>query len=327
MSIKAVFFGTAELACASLRALTRDARVELVAVVTQPDKPKGRELRLQPPPVKQAALGLGLPVLQPIRARDPGFLETLRQFAPDLILVAAYGQILPRALLDIPRHGCLNVHTSLLPKYRGAAPIQRAMLEGDTITGVTIMKIDAGLDTGPILSQERVPILPSDDAATLHDRLAALGAELLCRTLPGHLAGTVQPWPQPPAGATYAPKITRKDGWVDWTRPAPALWNQVRALTPWPVAWTSIADAPQLRLLKIWRAELAGALPLSPRQPGEVLGSDAGLLVGCGSGSLRLLELQREGGRRLDARSFLLGHPLPAGTLLGGSRERGRLDS
>src|ERR1700690_3047428 len=180
--MRIVFMGTAELSCASLETLARDQRFSIVAVVTQPDRPKGRELKPQPSPVKLLAEQLRLPVLQPARARDEKFINELRGLAPDLIVVAAYGQILPPAILDLPRHGCLNVHTSLLPKYRGAAPIQWAIANGETETGVTIMKMDAGLDTGPILAQQRTPIESADDAATLHDRLGRLGAELLLAT-------------------------------------------------------------------------------------------------------------------------------------------------
>src|SRR5208282_2174231 len=182
--LKIVFMGTAELSCASLEALAHDRQFQIAAVVTQPDRPKGRELKPQPSPVKTLAQKLNLPVLQPGRARDEAFIGELRGRAPDLIVVVAYGQILPQSILDLPRHGCLNVHTSLLPKYRGAAPIQWAMANGDAETGVTIMKMDAGLDTGPVLATRRTPILPADDAQTLHDRLAQLGAGLLTETIP-----------------------------------------------------------------------------------------------------------------------------------------------
>jgi len=206
----------------------------VVAVVTQPDKPRGRDLRLQSSPVKELAQHHALPVLQPQRARDPSFLEQLRPLTPDLIVVAAYGQILPPTLLDLPRCGCLNVHASLLPKYRGASPIQSALLNGDTETGVTIMKMDAGMDTGPIVAMEPLPILPEDNAATLHDRLATLGAQLLVRTIPDYVAGRLQPQPQPAEGVSYAPKITREDGRVDWSLPAHTLHLRLRAFTPWP---------------------------------------------------------------------------------------------
>src|ERR1039458_6846501 len=203
-ALRIIFMGTAELSCASLAALAADEKFHVAAVVTQPDRPKGRDLKPQPSPVKSLALRLGLPALQPQCARDEKFIAGLRALQPDLIIVVAYGQILPLAILDLPRHGCLNVHTSLLPKYRGAAPIQWAIANGDTEPGVTIMKMDAGLDTGPIVSQHLTPIHPEDDSATLHDRLAQLGAELLVQTIPDYVAGKVQQVAQPRPGARYA---------------------------------------------------------------------------------------------------------------------------
>src|SRR5438477_27188 len=195
--------GTAELACASLEALISESSFELASVVTQPDRPKGRDLNLQASPIKSLALKRGLKILQPERARNEAFIEELRSLQPDMIVVAAYGQILPPALLEIPRFGCLNVHASLLPKYRGAAPIQWAILNDEAETGVTIMKMDAGLDTGEMLSREATPISPEDTAETLHDRLAEMGAHLLVRTIPEHVTGRIQPQPQPAEGMTY----------------------------------------------------------------------------------------------------------------------------
>jgi len=218
-----VFMGTAELACASLEALTRDPACQVTSVVSQPDRPKGRELKLQPSPVKALALKLGLPVLQPERARNEAFIQQLAALRPDLIVVAAYGQILPPAILELPRFGCLNVHTSLLPKYRGAAPIQWAILNDERETGVTIMKMDAGLDTGDILSQRATPIAAQDNAETLHNRLARLAAELLLQTLPELVAGRIQPQPQDAAQASLARKITKEDGRLDWKQPARSL--------------------------------------------------------------------------------------------------------
>lgn len=307
--------GTADLACASLRALCRAAFVKVIAVVSQPDKPKGRDLQLQPTPVKALALEHQLPVLQPKRARDEAFIAELRSLQPDLIVVAAYGQILPQALLDIPRLGCLNVHTSLLPAYRGAAPIQWAILDGRSETGVTIMKMDAGLDTGPMLATITTPILPEDNAKTLHDRLAELGGELLIRTIPDYAAGRIAPRPQPAEGASYARKISKDDGRIDWSHPATQIWNSIRGFTPWPGAFTHLPDAGKPRLLKIWRAEVDAA---SAGVPGEVLAADKnGLVIGCGQGALRILELQREGGRRMTAQQFLAGLPVAVGTRLG----------
>ncbi len=306
--------GTAELSCASLQALNDMPGAQVVTVITQPDRPKGRDLRLQASPVKQLAVRLGLPVLQPERARDEEFIAQLRSLQPDLIAVAAYGQILPRGLLDLPRFGCVNVHTSLLPKYRGAAPIQWAILNGDAETGVTIMQMDTGLDTGPILAQEKTPIRPEDNAESLHDRLAQLGAALLVRTIPDSVAGKIQPRPQTVEGASYARKIKKEDGHLDWTQPARALWNRVRGLAPWPGAFTFLPDQTKSHLLKIWRAEVAEI----SGEPGKVLGANkAGIVVGCGEQALRILELQREGGRRLTAQKFLAGHHLLVGQALG----------
>ena len=309
--LRIVFMGTAPLACASLEALTRQPDFEVVAVVTQPDRPKGRDLKLQPAAVKELASRKNLPVLQPEQARSETFLRDLRALRPDLIAVAAYGQLLPVSLLELPPFGCVNVHTSLLPKYRGAAPIQWAILNGEAETGVTIMKMDAGLDTGPILSQTATPILVEDNAQSLHDRLAALGAELLVRTIPEFVAGRTTPHPQPAEGACSARKITKEDGLIDWSLPARSVWNRVRGLTPWPGTFSFLPADPQPMLLKIWAAmpvENSGGLP------GEILRADkSGLVVACGTGALEIHTVQREGGRRLSAREFLAGHALRAG--------------
>lgn len=313
--LRTVFFGTADLACASLARLATSPQVTLPLVVTQPDRPRGRDLRLSPPPVKEMALKLGLSVAQPPRCRAPEFLAELATHTPELIVVAAYGQLLPQALLDLPRYGCLNVHASLLPRYRGAAPIQWAILDDQPETGVTIMRMEAGLDTGPILTQHATTIGPNDDAQSLHDRLATLGAELLLRTIPDYVAGRLQPQPQPAEGVSYARKIVREDGRLDWTRPARELAGRVRGLNPWPGTFTSVPAAPQAELLKVHRCEV---VPSATGRPGEILRSDpAGVLVACGQDGLRLLELQRPGGRRLPAAAFLAGHPLPPGTQLG----------
>ncbi|MGH7972998.1 MAG: methionyl-tRNA formyltransferase [Limisphaerales bacterium] len=311
--LRIIFMGTAELSCPSLEALAGWSGCDLVAVITQPDRPKGRELRLEPPPVKVAASRAGLTVLQPERARDEVFVETIRQLNPDLIVVVAYGQILPQSLLDVPRFGCMNVHTSLLPKYRGAAPIQWAILHDEPETGVTIMKMDAGLDTGPILTQAPTPIRPTDTSESLHDRLAILGAELLLRTIPQFVAGGTHPQPQPTESASYAPKIKKEDGHIDWDQAARAVWNRVRALAPWPGAFSLLPRSPRPLMLKFWQAEVATV----SGKPGEILASSgAGIVVGCGDQALRVLTLQREGGRRLTAREFLSGLPLKPGTRL-----------
>ena len=309
-ALKIIFMGTAELSCASLEKLARDKRYSVLAVVTQPDKPKGRELKLTPSPVKVQAEKLNLPVLQPLKAREEKFISELRELKPDLMVVVAYGQILPQTILDLPKFGCLNVHTSLLPKYRGAAPIQWAIADGEAETGVTIMQMDAGLDTGPVLSIRRTPILPTDDSQVLHDRLAQLGAELLAETILDFVAGKILPQPQPAAGSTYAAKIKKEDGKIDWQQPAQKIWNRLRAFTPWPGAFTYLQTETKPQLLKIWKAEVvekSGGV-------GEVLIADkAGIVVGCGQNALRILELQREGGKRLPAEQFLIGHPLKPG--------------
>ena len=313
--LRLVFFGTAELACPSLLALSASRDFELAAVVTQPDRPRGRSLQLQPSPVKRAALGQGLTVLQPERARDPAFLASVRELRPALGVVVAYGQILSQALLDIPTHGFVNVHTSLLPKYRGAAPIQWAILNDDAETGVTIMRIDEGLDTGDILTQQATPIHASDSAQTLHDRLAQMGAALLLPTITDLIEGRIMARKQPEAGARYARKITKEDGRIDWALPARAIWNRVRAFTPWPGAYTFLPSTPKPQLLKIWQAEVVED---AGNQAGRVTAvGPEGIVVTCGPQGLRILSLQREGGRRMTPREFLAGHPLAVGQLLG----------
>ena len=312
--LRIIFFGTAELSGASLEKICGDKNFSVVAVVTQPDKPKGRDLKLQPSPVKILAEKLNLPVLQPLKARDEKFIAELRELKSDLMVVVAYGQILPQAILDLPTHGCVNVHTSLLPKYRGAAPIQWAIADGNSETGVTIMKMDAGLDTGPILSMRRTPILPEDDSQKLHDRLAQLGAKLLVETIPDYVSGNISPQPQPAEGSTYAAKIKKEDGQIDWNQPAEKIWNRLRAFTPWPGAFTFLQSEPKSQLLKIWKAEVVEKSGTA----GMVLSADkTGIIVGCGKDALRILELQREGGRRMGAGDFLAGFPLKAGEKFG----------
>jgi methionyl-tRNA formyltransferase len=308
--LKIIFMGTAELSCGSLEKIFRDERFQILAVVTQPDKPKGRDLKLQPSPVRILAEKFHLPVLQPLRARDENFIGGLRALQPEMIVVVAYGQLLPQTILDLPPHGCLNVHTSLLPKYRGAAPIQWAIADGNAETGVTIMKLDAGLDTGPILSTCCTPILPADDSQSLHDRLAQLGAELLVETIPAYIAGKISPQPQPTEGSSYAAKIKKEDGQIDWSWPAEKIWNRLRAFTPWPGAFTFLPASPKPQLLKIWKAEV---MERSGRA-GEILAADKyGITVGCGGHGLRILEVQREGGKRMNVAEFLSGHALKAG--------------
>ncbi len=308
--------GTADLAREVLRVLAAQSAWEVVLVVAQPDRAVGRGLEVQPPPVKVEALERGLPVVQPARARDPDFLEHLRRLTPDVAVVAAYGQLLPPALLEIPARGCLNVHASLLPRWRGAAPIQWAIAEGDPETGVTIMHMDAGLDTGGIVAMERTPIAPHETGRTLHDRLARIGGELLVRTLPAWLEGSLPSVPQPAEGVTYARKLTREDGRLDWRRPAAELERRVRAFDPWPGAFTTMPDdRGRPVLLKVH----AAAVEEGSGAPGEVIRADHdAVVVAAGEGALRLVTLQREGRRRMAAREFLAGGGLRVGHVLGG---------
>jgi methionyl-tRNA formyltransferase len=312
-ALRIIFMGTPDLAAASLRALLREPAFQIIAVVTQPDRPKGRDLKLQPSPVKQLAFEADLPVLQPEKARDEKFIAELRALQPELIAVAAFGQILPKAILDLPRLGCLNVHTSLLPKYRGASPIQSAILSGDETTGVTIMQMDVGLDTGDMLMQNATPIRDEDNAATLHDRLAEMGATLLVETIHGLVDGKLHGFKQDTALATHVAKIRKEDGNIVWNQPARAIWNRIRAFTPWPGAFTYLPAQPKPVLLKIWGADLDSARGSA----GEVLSADkSGIVIGCSEDALRVTILQREGGRRMSAQEFLAGNPLPPGTKL-----------
>ncbi|MBL67110.1 MAG: methionyl-tRNA formyltransferase [Verrucomicrobiales bacterium] len=305
--------GTAELACPGLVALHESEFAEVVAVISQPDRPRGRKMDLQPTFVKKCALNLGLQVYQPDTLRDSDAFDMLARLRPDVIVVIAYGQILPAAILELPPYGCLNVHTSLLPKYRGAAPIQWALYNGDTETGVTLMKMDAGLDTGDIVSISKTPIGSLDNAQTLHDRLAEMGAALLVESLPAYTLGEIDLVPQAHEEASTARKIIKEDGRIDWSRSAYALLQVIRAFTPWPGAFTEIPSI-NMALLKIWEAEvLEGDGP-----EGEVIVADeSGIVVACGEQALRLTMVQREGGRRMAAAEFLRGCTLEAGTVLG----------
>jgi methionyl-tRNA formyltransferase len=305
--------GTAELSCASLQAMASLPESRIEGVVTQPDRPRGRGMKVTPSPVKDLAVERGFRVLQPERARSEAFLQELRSIAPDLIVVAAYGQILPVPVLEVPQFGCLNVHTSLLPKYRGAAPIQWALINGDSVTGVTIMKMDAGMDTGGIVLQEETKILPDDDSGTLHDRLAILGAQALMRAIPEYVAGRLQPRPQPEEGVSAAPKIRKEDCQIDWSRPAHSIRNRIRAFSPWPGAFLKLGPEGPARLLKVWEAGIENR----SGKAGEILIANQNeLIISCGEGALRLLTVQPEGGRKMTAQQFLAGHRLEAGTRL-----------
>ncbi|MGH7893848.1 MAG: methionyl-tRNA formyltransferase [Candidatus Binatia bacterium] len=303
--------GTPAFACPSLTALL--GRPDpVVGVVCQPDRPRGRGLALAAPEVKELALRNQLPVLQPPRIRDPTFLETLQRFAPDLVVVAAYGRILPRTVLDLPPRGCINVHASILPRYRGAAPIQHAILAGDAETGVTIMAMSEEMDAGDVLLVRTTSISPQDTGGTLAERLARLGAEALGAAIDGLKAGTLRRSPQPATGITFAPRIERDHTRLDWARSAVELERMVRAFAPEPSAFTSLGGAA----LKVHRAAVVDEASAAP--PGTVVtASPRGLVVATGDRGLVLLEVQLQGRRRMPIAAFLAGNPIAPGTWLG----------
>ncbi|MBD2871451.1 methionyl-tRNA formyltransferase [Paenibacillus arenilitoris] len=310
--MRIVFMGTPAFAVPSLNLLI-EQNYNVVAVVTQPDRPKGRKKTLTPPPVKEAALSLGLPVLQPERMRSADAVAALAELRPDLIVTAAYGQILPKAVLDLPRLGCINVHGSLLPRYRGGAPIQRSIMNGEDVTGVTIMYMAEGLDTGDMISAVEVPITDEDTAGTMFDKLSAAGAELLGRTLPALIAGEAKAVPQPNELATYAPNLTRDDEKIDWDRSARAIFNQVRGLSPMAGAFTYLNG----EVFKVWSCVPAEG-SAAPKAPGTVLAAGGdGIRVQTGEGVLVLKEIQPAGKKAMNAAEWLKGARLEAGTVLG----------
>jgi methionyl-tRNA formyltransferase len=307
--MRIIFMGTPDFACPTLKTLI-DRGEQVVAVVTQPDRPKGRGQQTLPPPVKVLALEHNIPVLQPVKVRLPESIEEIRGLEPDLIVVVAFGQILPKALLEIPKHGCINVHASLLPRYRGAAPLNWCIINGETETGVTTMMMDVGLDTGDMLLKKATPIDPDEDTRTLHDRLSQIGAELLGETLDQLAAGRLVPEKQDDALTCYASMLKKEDGMIDWSKDAPVIKNLVRGMTPWPGAYSHLDD----KLLKIYRVQTASG----NGAPGEVLSAGRdGIEVGCGTGSIIINELQLEGKKRLSAAEFLAGCKLTPGTQLG----------
>ena len=304
--MKLIFAGTPEFAAQALRAIVA-AGHQVVLVLTQPDRQSGRGMAVHASPVKELALACGIEVFQPPSLKDAAAQQRLRDAGADAMIVAAYGLILPPAVLDLPRLGCINIHASLLPRWRGAAPIQRAILAGDRETGVCIMQMDAGLDTGAVLHRQSLPIADDDTAASLHDKLAVLGTRLIVEALAKF---PLTPCAQPAEGATYAAKIEKAEAWLDWCLPALQLARQVRAFNPFPGAVARVCG----NQIKVWRAEvenIEGALA----EPGTVLAADkAGIVVACGQGALRLTELQKAGGKRLPVAQFLAGTTLAAGT-------------
>ena len=300
--------GTPDFALQTLQGLI-DAGCKMVGVYTQPDRPKGRGKQLAVPPVKELAQKYDIPVYQPLKLRQSEAVAELEALAPDLIVVVAYGQILPKRVLEIPAHGCINVHASLLPKYRGAAPINKAIIDGETETGITTMYMDVGLDTGDMLVKKALSIGPEETAGELHDRLASLGRETMEETLRQLCAGTLQREVQDDEQSTYASLMKKEDGRIDWSRSAQEIHNHVRGLDPWPGAYTTING--ELLKLAETRPEAAEGLP------GNVIAADKnGVCVACGSGSLRIQQLQLAGRKRLAAADFLRGCPLEAGAMM-----------
>lgn len=306
---KVIFMGTPEFALPSLDALVH-AGFDVLAIVTRPDKPKGRGRAVEASPVKKRALALNIPVYEPTKVREPSFIDTVKTLAPDFIVVVAYGKILPKALLDIPKRGCVNAHASLLPKYRGASPINRAIINGDKETGVCAMLMDEGMDTGPVLLCEKTPIGDDETAEALSKRLSEIGAALIVKTLNGMLEGSIRPQAQSGGGATYALPLKKEDGLIDWNQSAARINNLVRGLEPWPGAYTRWKGA----LIKIHRAEAAEDSGAADATVGAVVDAQAGRIrVRCGSGVLNIIELQPESKRRMSAADFVKGYRLERG--------------
>ncbi|GAO34947.1 methionyl-tRNA formyltransferase [Sulfuricella sp. T08] len=304
--MRLIFAGTPEFAAAALAALL-EAGHDIALVLTQPDRPAGRGMKLTPSPIKQLALQYGLSVLQPVALKDAEAQAQLAAVNADAMIVAAYGLLLPPAVLTIPRLGCLNIHASLLPRWRGAAPIQRAILAGDPETGITIMQMDRGLDTGGMLLRAALPIADDDTAQTLHDKLAVLGASSIVSALQQLEYGTLHAQPQDDSAATYAAKLSKAEGLIDWHKSAAELARSVRAYNSFPVAQARFQD-------ETWRIWQAQAVRRSEGSPGEILQADKdGILVRCGDGALLLKEIQKAGGKRLPVSSFLVGNPVQPG--------------
>jgi methionyl-tRNA formyltransferase len=305
--VRTIFFGSPDFAVPCLEALHDIS--DIAVVISQPDRPAGRGLAMRPPAVKKRALELGLEVWQPKKVRTAEFAEKLRALDADVAVVVAYGRILPRGVLDAPRTGCVNIHASLLPRWRGAAPIQWSIVHGDEETGVTLMQVDEGMDSGPILATVSTPITPEDDAATLSDRLSKMGAELLREQLARYVAGELTPQPQDEGAATMAPLLKKEHGRIDWNTSAQAVHNQIRGMNPWPGAHTVLGD----RRIKVHRA-VASTLDPEGAAPGEVIALDPeAILVACTEGTLEIQELQESGRKRVDARAFATGRGIAVG--------------
>jgi methionyl-tRNA formyltransferase len=308
-SKRIIFAGTPDFSVPPLQALLASPH-RVVGVYTQPDRPAGRGRKLSPSPVKEIAVDAGIPVYQPVNFKHTGAIEELQSLDADLMVVVAYGLLLPRAVLDAPRHGCVNIHASVLPRWRGAAPIQRAVLAGDAVSGVTIMRMEEGLDTGPMYLIETVPLAADETGGSLHDRLSVLGAEALMKALPGILDGSLRPRPQDDAQSCYAKKLDKSEASIDWSRPAADIERLVRAFNPWPVAQTRYEDAN----LRIWRAHAIAGLGAAP---GTVMNAARqGIDVATGDGLLRITELQLPGKRAMRAHDFINANQIQ-GVLLG----------
>lgn len=316
--MRAVFMGTPDFSVGTLEEMIR-AGHQVVGVFTQPDKPKGRGKSLQMTPVKEAALAHGIPVYQPVKIREPENMEILKELAPEVIVVVAFGQIIPRAILELPKYGCINVHASLLPKYRGAAPIQWAVIDGEETSGVTIMQMDEGLDTGDMLLKGEIALDPQETGGSLFDRLSALGARLLVEALAQIEAGTIAREKQPQESPTpYAAQITKAQGEIRWEDPAVKIERLIRGLNPWPSAYTHYRG----KMLKIWRANTLPGQPDQKAEPGQAVQvTKHSLEIQTGDGILSVKELQPEGKKRMGVDEFLRGYPVETGERFGRVKE------
>ncbi len=307
--MRIVFMGTPDFSVPVLEALVEGGH-QVIAAVTQPDRPKGRGKAVMMSPVKEKALALGIPVYQPLKAREESFIRQMEELSPDAAVVVAFGQILPQRILDIPKYGCINIHASLLPKYRGSAPIQWAVINGEKETGITTMKMDAGVDTGDMLEQAAVPLSPQETGGSLHEKLSAMAGPLILSTLEKLQAGSIIPVPQPEKGSSHAKMLTKEMGWIDWSWDAQRIERLIRGLNPWPSAYTQLNG----KTLKLWEAEVLQEE--YEGQNGQVVKSDKKhLYVKTGKGTLSIRSLQLEGKKRMDTETFLRGNSVPEGTV------------